>query len=157
MAENVYHTVTPHLVVDNGKAALDFYRKAFGAQVLNAHDAPDGKRLMHAHLAIQDSSVMLSDDFPEYNNGKSKTPKALGGSPVTIHLHVADADAFWKKAVAAGATITMPLMDQFWGDRYGRLEDPFGHEWSVGQTIKVLSEDQVAEAAKEAFAHADAK
>ncbi len=157
MAETNFQTVTPHLVVDNGKAAIDFYRKAYGAEVVQAHDAPDGKRVMHAHLKVLGMSIMLSDDFPEYNGGKSKSPKALGGSPVTVHLHVDDADALWAKATAAGAKITMPLADQFWGDRYGRLEDPFGHEWSIGATKQVLSEEAVREASKAAFSKADQK
>ena len=151
MAEVKFQGVTPHLVVDNGKAAIDFYRAAYGAGVVASHEAPDGKRLMHAHLTILGMSVMLADDFPEYNNGKSKSPKALGGSPVTIHLHVDDADALWAKAVAAGAKVTMPLADQFWGDYYGRLEDPFGHEWSVGQTKRVVPEKELIEASKQAF------
>ncbi len=155
MAENKFQAVTPHLVVDNGKAAIDFYRSAFGAKEVSRHDAPDGKRLMHAQITIDGMNVMVSDDFPEYNNGKAKSPKALGGSPVTIHLHVDDADALWAKAVGAGAKVTMPLMDQFWGDYYGRLEDPFGHEWSVGQTKRVVPEDELKEAAKDAFNKAD--
>lgn len=151
MAENKFQTVTPHLVVDNGSAAIDFYRAAFGAEQVARHDTPDGKKVMHAHLKVLGMSVMLSDDFPEYNNGKLKSPKALGGSPVTIHLHTDDADALWAKAVGKGAKVTLPLADQFWGDYYGKLEDPFGHEWSVGQTKKVVSEEAILEASKQHF------
>jgi len=145
MTETKFQTVTPHLVVDNGKAAIEFYRTAFGAEVVASNVTPDGKRLMHGHITIRGMSIMLSDDFPEYNGGKAKSPKALGGSPVTIHLHVEDADALWAKAVAAGAKVTMPLADQFWGDYYGKLEDPFGHEWSVGQTKTIKPEAEILE------------
>jgi len=151
MAEEKFQTVTPHLVVDNGSAAIDFYRSALGAEVVARHDSPDGKKVMHAHLKVLGMSVMLSDDFPEYNNGKAKSPKALGGSPVTLHLHVDDADALWAKAVGKGAKVTMPLADQFWGDYYGKLEDPFGHEWSVGQTKKIMSPEEIATASKQQF------
>lgn len=151
MGEERFQTVTPHLVVDNGSAAIDFYRSALGAEVVSRHDAPGGNKVMHAHLKVLGMSVMLSDDFPEYNNGKAKSPRALGGSSVTIHLHVDDADALWARAVAAGAKVTMPLADQFWDDYYGKLEDPFGHEWSVGQTKEIASAEVVAEAPKQHF------
>jgi PhnB protein len=151
MAEEKFQTVTPHLVVDNGNAAIDFYRSALGAEVVARHTTPDGKKVMHAHLKVLGMSIMLSDDFPEYNNGKSKSPKALGGSAVTIHLHTDGADALWAKAVKSGAKVTMPLADQFWGDYYGKLEDPFGHEWSVGQTKKIMSQEAIEEASKQHF------
>ena len=128
--------LAPHLVVDDASKAIDFYTKAFGAVELSRHAAQDGKRLMHASLRINGAIVMLNDDFPEMCGGKSMTPKALGGSPVTIHLQVPEVDALWKQAVAAGATIQMPLADQFWGDRYGILVDPFGHSWSLGTPTK---------------------
>lgn len=129
------HLVAPHLFVDNAPAAIDFYKKAFGAEEQHRAVAPDGKRLMHASLTINGAMVMLCDDFPEYS-GKSRTPKALGGSPVIIHLQVPDVDTLWAQAVAAGAEIEMPLADQFWGDRYGLLRDPYGHTWSLGSPIK---------------------
>ena len=128
--------VAPHLFVDDAAKAIEFYTKAFGAVELGRHMAQDGKRIMHASLRINNSVVMLCDDFPEMNGGKGRTPKALGGSPVTIHLQVPDVDALWKQAVAAGATIEFPLADQFWGDRYGCIRDPFGHSWSLGTAIK---------------------
>ena len=128
--------VAPHLFVDDAVKAIDFYTRAFGAQELGRHLAQDGKRLMHASLRINNSMVMLCDDFPEMNGGKGRTPKALGGSPVTIHLQVPDVDALWKQAVAAGATIEFPLADQFWGDRYGVLLDPFGHSWSIASPAR---------------------
>ena len=130
------HGIFPHLFVDDAKKAIDFYKSAFGAVELSRHPAPDGKRLMHASLRINDAVLMLCDDFPEHNGGKSQTPKALGGSPVTIHLQVADVDAVWQQAVAAGGKVELPLADQFWGDRYGMLRDPFGHSWSIGAPIK---------------------
>jgi PhnB protein len=106
---------------------------------------------MHASLSINGGVFMLSDDFPEFAGGKSRTPQTLGGSPVTLHLEVADADAVWAKALAAGATVVFPLKDQFWGARYGKLADPFGHEWSIGQPLRVISEEETQLAAEEYF------
>lgn len=130
------HQMSPHLFVDDASKAIEFYKDAFGAVELGRHPAPDGKRLMHASLRINNSLLMLCDDFPEMCGGQSRTPKALGGSPVTIHLQVPDVDALWKQAVAAGAEIELPLADQFWGDRYGVVRDPFGHRWSLGSSLK---------------------
>ena len=129
-AEQVTVTgVTPHLVIRDERAgeAIDFYKAAFGAEELSRMPAENGKRLMHAHLRINGGNVFLNDDFPEYCGGPSAAP----GS-VTLHLHVDDADALFARAVAAGAETTMPLADQFWGDRYGQVKDPFGHSWSIG-------------------------
>lgn len=144
--------LTPYLTVSNGSAAVDFYRKAFGAEELRRHAAPDGSgRLLHAHLRIFDSDLMLSDDFPEHV-GRSRTPEAFGGSPVMLHLHLEkDIDSIWSNAVAAGAKVTMPLADQFWGDRYGQLTDPFGHSWSLGQTIRKMTDAEMEDGAKAAF------
>jgi PhnB protein len=144
-------TFAPYLVVSNATAAIDFYEKAFGAVELTRHAAPGTSKLMHAHLIIHGGHLMLSDDFSSSMGGKSETPEALGGSPVTFHIHVENADATWAQAVAAGAQITMPLADQFWGDRYGQLRDPFGHKWSIGQTKSTPSEAEMEEAAKAAF------
>ena len=144
-------TFAPYLVVSNAAAAIDFYKKAFGATELARHPAPGTDKLMHAHLVIQGGHLMLADDFSSAMGGKSETPEALGGSPVTFHLHVDNADAAWAQAVAAGARITMPLADQFWGDRYGQLLDPFGHKWSIGQTKSTPSQAEIEEAAKVAF------
>ena len=121
------HTVTPHLVCAGASDALAFYQKAFGAQEMSRLPGKDG-RLMHAAMKIGDSTIMLVDEMPEWN---SLGPNALKGTPVTIHLYVEDADAFAARAVAAGAKIVMPIADMFWGDRYGQLQDPFGHKWSV--------------------------
>jgi len=134
-AENAQGPVgglTPHIVVDGARRAIAFYKKAFGAQERTAMPAEDGKRLMHAHIEINGASLMLCDDFPEYRSGKA-TPKPAA---VTLHLQVDDADKWFKRAVKAGATATMPLADQFWGDRYGQVSDPFGHTWSIGAPIK---------------------
>jgi uncharacterized glyoxalase superfamily protein PhnB len=129
------HTVTPHLVCAGAGAAIDFYKKAFGATETARMPGPGGK-LMHASIRIGDSAVMLVDEMPEWG---SLGPKALKGSPVVIHLYVADVDAFTARAVAAGAKVTMPVADMFWGDRYGQLEDPFGHRWSVATHVRDVS------------------
>jgi PhnB protein len=148
MAIEVQPAVSPHLVVDDAAAAIDFYVKAFDAVEYGRVPGPDGK-LIHAALNINGFMVMLNDDFPEYNNGKSVTPKALGGTPVTIHLTVTDVDTKFKKAVDAGATVAQPLDDQFWGDRYGVVEDPFGHRWSLGQPVREVSPEEIQEAMKQ--------
>jgi PhnB protein len=129
------HTVTPHLVCAGAGAAIDFYKKAFGATETSRMPGPGGK-LMHASIRIGDSAVMLVDEMPEWG---SLGPKALKGSPVVIHLYVDDVDAFTVRAVAAGAKVTMPVADMFWGDRYGQLEDPFGHRWSVATHVRDVS------------------
>jgi PhnB protein len=143
-------SLTPYLTVSDAAAAIDFYKKAFGAEEVARHLAPDGKRLMHAHLKVLGMDLMLSDDFPEHM-GRSRTPEAFGGSPVTLHLQTDDVDSLWANALAAGAKVMMPLKDQFWGDRYGQFTDPFGHSWSAGQTIKTVSAEELEEAAKAAF------
>ncbi len=141
----------PYIVVSNAAAAIDFYKQAFGAAELVRHPAPGTDKLMHAHLVVHGGHLMLSDDFSAQMGGKSETPEALGGSPVTFHLQVDDADATWNQAVAAGAQIVMPLADQFWGDRYGQLRDPFGHKWSIGQTLKQPTGQELEDGAKAAF------
>lgn len=145
MAIAVEPALSPHLVVDNAAAAIDFYVKAFDAEELGRVPRPDGK-LIHAAVRINGFLVMLADDFPEVNGGKSMTPKALGGTPVTIHLTVTDVDAKFQQALDAGATVVMPLEDQFWGDRYGAVEDPFGHRWSLGQPVREVSMEEIAAA-----------
>ena len=145
MAIEVTPAVIPHLVVDDAAAAIDFYVKAFGATELGRVPGPDGK-LIHAALTVNGSTVMLNDDFPEFNDGKSTTPTALGGTPVTIHLTVTDVEAKFAQAVEAGAVVVMPLEDQFWGDRYGMVRDPFGHQWSLGQPVREVSPEEIAAA-----------
>jgi len=127
----------PYLTVKDGEAALAFYERAFAAKTENKMKADDGKRLLHASLTINGGPLMLSDDFPEFgDSGGTKEPGRLGGTPVTVHLDVVDADAVFDKAVGAGASIVMPLENQFWGQRFGKLKDPFGHVWSIGGPLK---------------------
>jgi PhnB protein len=122
-----HRTVTPYLAIKNAAGALDFYERAFGATVRYKLSMPDG-RVGHAEIELGDSVIMLADEFPEYGG---KSPEALGGSPVSIHLYVPDVDAFFKRALAAGARERKRVEDQFYGDRSGQLEDPFGHLWWV--------------------------
>jgi uncharacterized glyoxalase superfamily protein PhnB len=136
------HSVTPHLVCAGAADAIEFYKKAFGAVELTRMPGAQGK-LMHASIRIGDSTVMLADEMPEWG---SLGPKALKGSPVTIHLYVDDADAFVARAVKAGAKVTMPVDDMFWGDRYGKLEDPFGHHWSIGTHVRDVSPEEMRKA-----------
>ena len=137
------HTITPHLVCRHAAQAIDFYVAAFGATELARLAGPDGK-LMHALLQIGDSHVMLMDEAPDMG---ALSPQSLKGSPVTIHLYVEDVDATVQQAVAAGAEITLPITDMFWGDRYGQLEDPFGHCWSVATHIRDASAEEIQAAA----------
>ena len=141
-----YHTVTPNIVVREAPKAIDFYKKALGAEEIMRLPGPDGK-IMHAELRIGDSVVMLMEEKPEMG---SKSPKAYGGSPVSFYVYVDKVDAAWKRAVDAGATPVMPLADMFWGDRTGRLEDPFGHSWSLAQHVKDLTPEEI-EKGQEAF------
>lgn len=136
------HSVTPHLVCEGASDAIGFYKSAFGAVELSRIPGPGGK-LMHAALRIGDSTIMLADDCPEWG---SRGPKALKGSPVTLHLYVPDVDAAFAQAVAAGATVKMPVADMFWGDRYGQVSDPFGHNWSLATHIRDLSPEQIMQA-----------
>jgi PhnB protein len=128
--------LVPHLVVDDGEAAIVFYSKAFGATLEMKHPANDGKRLLFAQLKVGNALLYLNDDFPEFGGHGAKSPPRLGGSSVTLHLEVADADAAWQRATQAGATVTMPLENQFWGARYGQVIDPFGHIWSIGGPVQ---------------------
>jgi PhnB protein len=140
------HSITPHLVCEGAAEAIDFYCKAFSAREEMRMAGPDGK-LIHAAIRIGDSLVMLVDAFPEWG---SHGPKGLKGSPVTIHLQVGDVDAVFAQAVAAGASVTMPLDDMFWGDRYGQLLDPFGHRWSVATHTRDVSPEDIQRAALQA-------
>ena len=142
--------LSPHIVVRDAKSAIEFYTKAFGAEEISRMPGPGGQWIMHAELKIGDSRLMLADEMP--GNCGSRSPQALGGTPVTIHLYVKDADAVVDRAVKAGATITMPVTDAFWGDRYGRLRDPFGHEWGVATHKKDMTKQEVMAAAEKFFA-----
>ena len=137
------HAVTPHLVCAGAADAIEFYKKAFNAVEVMRIPGSQGK-LIHACIRICDSPIMLMDEFPEMGGFG---PKSLKGSPVTIHLFVENVDAFVAQAVAAGAKIKMPVADMFWGDRYGAIEDPFGHNWSVATHIRDMTADEMKEAA----------
>ena len=146
-AENieVIPDLSPYLTVAGAAAAIDFYVNAFNAVELGRVPGPGGK-LVHAAIQINGSTVLMSDDFPEFNDGKSSSPVALGGTPVTIHLTVADVEARFQQALDAGATVVMPLQDQFWGDRYGIVRDPFGHHWSLAQPVREVSYEEIQQA-----------
>jgi PhnB protein len=144
------HTVTPHLVCAGAADAIEFYKKAFNAVEMIQLPAPQGK-LIHACIRIGDSAVMLVDENPEWD---IVGPKSLKGSPVTIHLYVEDVDATVERAVATGAKVTMPVEDMFWGDRYGKLEDPFGHYWSVATHLRDMTLEEIQQAAQKVFANA---
>jgi len=144
----------PHIVVSNAASAIDFYKQAFGATEVARHMAPDSNKIIHALLAINGGHLILNDDFSEMMGQKPSTPEALGGTPLTLHLQVADADAAWAKAVRAGGEIVFPLKDQFWGDRYGQLRDPFGHKWSIAQTVAKPSSREMEQGARESFGRA---
>lgn len=130
-----FHTITPHLVVKGVADAIAWYAKAFGANELLRNMAPDGTSIMHAELLLGDSRFFVVDEF----GPPMASPTTLGGTPVTLHLYVRDVDALFDRAVDAGATALMPVADQFWGDRYGMLLDPFGHRWSIASRIEDLS------------------
>jgi len=136
------HSVTPHLICAGAADAIEFYKKAFNAEEEGRLPGPQG-RLMHAMIRIEGSAVMLVDEMPEWG---AFGPKSLKGSPVTIHLYVENVDAFVMRAADAGATITMPLDDMFWGDRYCKFEDPFGHHWSVATHIRDVSPEEMRKA-----------
>jgi uncharacterized glyoxalase superfamily protein PhnB len=141
------HSVTPHMVCAGAAQAIEFYKKAFNAVDEGQLPGPDG-RLMHAQIRIGGSAVMLVDEMPEMG---ALGPKSLKGSPVTIHLYVDDVDAVVARAVKSGAKITMPVADMFWGDRYGQLEDPFGHHWSVATHQRDLTTAEIQQAMRQAF------
>lgn len=134
-----YHTVTPYLCVKGADKALDFYREALGAAEMMRFAAPDG-RVMHAEIGIGDSRIMLGEECPEMG---ARSPQALGGSPVSIHLYVEDSDALVNRAVAAGAKQIEPVSDKFWGDRSGCVEDPFGHRWFVSTHKEDLAPEEI--------------
>src|SRR5262249_50075061 len=129
---------------NGGGKAVDFYKKGFGAEEVHRHGGPDGP-VMHALLRIGDSMLMLNDEFPQMG---AKGPISIGGTPVTLSFYVEDADKAWQRAVQAGAKVKMPISDQFWGDRYGLVSDPFGHDWAIASRKKDLTPDEIMAAAK---------
>lgn len=143
-----YHTVTPYLVVQNAANALDYYQKAFGASEVVRMDAPDG-RIMHAEFRIGDSMIMLSGEM-----GPNRSPKSYGGSPVSIFLYVEDVDSVFDQAVRAGATPDMPPQDMFWGDRFGKLTDPFGHYWALATHIEDVTPEEMEKRSRAFMAQA---
>jgi len=145
-----YHSVTAYLTVADGTKALDFYTRAFGAQVTERMPGPGGK-LMHAEFRIGDSVVMLSDEFPQ---GGTRSPQSLGGASGSLFLYVPDVDAAFKRAVDAGCQATMPPADMFWGDRFGRLVDPFGHHWGLATHKEDLTSAEIGKRAQAAVAQA---
>lgn len=144
-----FHTIQPGLVVRNAVQAIDFYKKALGAQELMRMPGPDGK-IMHAELKVGDSVLFLSEENP--NMGFVKSPQTLGGSTVSINVYVPDVDHVFKQAISAGAKETMPVADQFWGDRYGTITDPFGYVWGIATHKENLSNDEIQKRARNFFA-----
>jgi PhnB protein len=140
------HNITPHLVVRGAGKAIDFYKRAFGAEERVRMDDPGGK-VMHAEIKIGDSFVMIADEYP----GMGNPAPSKEGSPVVLNLFTDDVDALWKRATDAGAKVTMPLANQFWGDRYGQLQDPFGHAWALGQHVEDVGPEEMRRRAEEAF------
>jgi uncharacterized glyoxalase superfamily protein PhnB len=149
-----FHTVTPTIIVHDGAEAIEFYKRAFGAQEVSRFNGPDGK-IMHAEIRIGDSPVMLSDEMPEMG---VRSPRAYQGAPpARLWLYLDNVDAAWKKALGAGAKERMALGDQFWGDRMGQLEDPYGHLWSLAQRVKDMTPQEMDKAGKEFFSQMEAQ
>jgi PhnB protein len=151
-----FSTVTPYLTVSNASDAIEFYKRAFGAKEVQRNNAPDGK-IMNARVKIGDSIVMLSDEFP---GAVTKSPSTLGTTTVTLHIYSKNVDKLWEQAIGAGATVLMPIDNQFWGERYGQIKDPFGHQWSMSQQVRMSKEEreEKTKAAMEMFSqqHAEA-
>lgn len=143
-----YHTITPMLIVKDGLKAIEYYKKVFGATDKGIMMMPDNKAVAHAELKIGDSNIMLSDEFPEM---KCLSPISIGGSPISLYLYVEDVDKTFNLAVAEGGKSLHPVKDQFWGDRHGIIQDPFGHIWSISTHIKDLTKEEMKKAALEAF------
>jgi uncharacterized glyoxalase superfamily protein PhnB len=143
-----FHTLTPHITVRDADNALEFYKRAFGAEVLNVARMPNGK-VMHAAVQIGDSKLMLNEESAEYG---ALSPLSTGGTGVVLHIYLENVDAAFDRAVSAGAEVKMPLMDQFWGDRYGVVADPYGHKWSLATHIKDMSPEEMQRAQDEAMA-----
>lgn len=145
-----YHTITPAIIVRDAAAAIDFYKRAFGAEEINRMPGPDGK-IMHAEIRIGDSLIMLGEENEHWG---TRSPLLTNGNHGSLHIYVDDADASFKRALDAGATVRYPIEDAFWGDRYGKVTDPFGHEWGIATRVKDLSDAEMQRAAEEWMAKA---
>ena len=144
--------LTPYLAVNDAAAAIEFYKQAFGAiQDGEPHHMPGSQKIMHVRLLVNGSLIMLADDMGPSQGKPGADPLSLGNSPITLALQFDDVRPFWERAVAAGITVTMPLADMFWGDRYGQATDPFGHKWSFSQTLKQMSDKEMEQAAHTAL------
>ncbi len=141
--------IIPEIIVQGGVEALEFYKRAFGAEEVARHMAPDGKRLGHGELTIGGHQLFVCDEFDPSEGGSCRSPRSLGGTPVRITLAVEDADATVARAVAAGATVTFPVQDMYWGARYAKIVDPFGHEWGINQPQRALTAEETDRAARE--------
>jgi PhnB protein len=144
-----YHTVTPYLCVKGAAKAIDFYKKAFGAEEVMRMTGPDGNSVMHAELKIGDSHIMLGDEWPGMY---CKSPQSLGGTAINLHIYVEDVDKQFARAIDAGCKPDMPLADMFWGDRYGKVVDPFGHLWGLATQKEQLTPQEIEKRSKEFFA-----
>jgi uncharacterized glyoxalase superfamily protein PhnB len=142
-----FRTVTPYLVINGAAKAIEFYKKAFNAKELARNPLPDG-RILNARIKIGDSIVMLSEEFP---GSEVKSPTSLGASTVTLHIYSKDAEKLWKQAISAGAKVMMLMENQFWGELYGQLADPFGHRWSISKQVK-MSDREMETKGKASFA-----
>ena len=146
--------IIPEIFVNDGPGALDFYKQAFGAHEVSRMMAPDGRKLLHAELEVLGHRLFVCDEFSASEGGTCRSPRTLGGTGVRIMLQVDDADQTVERASAAGATVMMPVQDMFWGARYGKLLDPYGHEWGINQQVEELTEAEEAEKARQYFSKA---
>ena len=146
-----FTTLTPHIAVRGASKAIEFYKKAFGAEEMCRMPGPDGETVMHAELQIGNARLMLGEEMPQSDYFTS--PAKLSGTTLALHLYVEDVDKAFQRATDAGATVTMPVMDAFWGDRYGKVTDPFGHEWSLATHMKDLTPEEMQAGAEEFFAN----
>lgn len=144
------HTVNVYLTVQNSVEAMEFYAKAFGAKVISRMAGPDGKSTMHAEMTLGDSTIMLSDENPQWG---TYSPKTLGGNTAALHLYVDDVDALFQQAVAAGCQVVFPVGDMFWGDRYGKLKDPFGHVWGIATHTEDVAPEELDRRAQDWIAN----
>ena len=140
-----YHSITPSIIVRDAAKAIDFYKRAFGAEELGRHKAPDGS-IMHAEIQIGDSRVMLGEENEQWG---AKSPLSTNGNPGSLHIYVENADAAYDRALKAGATVKYPIEDAFWGDRYGKVTDPFGHEWALATRVKDMTPAEMEKAGNE--------